>query len=385
MARSRAAVTAIFFVNGALFGSLFVRLPAIQSRLAIGDAELAIALLAGAIALLAAQPATGALISRAGSARITAAGAVGYCACLPLAGLAPELTTLCLAMAALGATSGALDVAMNVQGIEVERRQSRRVFSSFHAAFSFGGLAGAVSGGVIAELGVGAAAHLAGVAAVLALVVAAALRDLLPREADSAADGPRLARPSRALAALGLVAFCVIVAEGSVSDWSAIHLTRSLGASPGVAAAGLAAFSLTMGFGRLAGDPLADRLGPVTLTRGGALLAGAGLTAAVLAQAAGVAIVGFAAMGAGIAAVFPLTLAAAGRRSDAPPGPAIGAVSATGYFGFLAGPPLIGFLSDAVGLRAALTPVLLLCLVVALLAGSVQPRPAPAPVGTASR
>jgi MFS family permease len=147
MVSSRAAVTAIFFVNGALFGSLFARLPAIQDQTGIGDGELGVALLTGAFGLLAAQPATGALVARMGSAPVTAAGVAGYSLSLPLAGLAGGLPGLCLAMLALGATSGVLDVSMNVQGIAVERRHPRRVFSSFHAAFSFGGLAGAAGGG----------------------------------------------------------------------------------------------------------------------------------------------------------------------------------------------------------------------------------------------
>ncbi len=168
------------------------------------------------------------------------------------------------------------------------------------------------------------------------------------------------------------------MAEGSVNDWSAIHLSRSLEAGPGVAAAGLAAFSLTMAFGRLAGDDLADRFGPAVLTRFGALLAGAGLLSALAASDPLVAIAGFAAMGAGLAAVYPLALASAGRRPDTPPGPAIGAVSATGYFGFLAGPPLIGFLSELASLRVALAPIVGLCLLIAVLAPAVEPRRNPA-------
>jgi MFS family permease len=384
MSRSRAAVTAIFFVNGALFGSLFARLPALQAQAAVGDGELGLALLLGALGLLAAQPATGALVARMGSAPVTAAGVIGYSLSLPLAGLAEGLAALSLALLALGATSGMLDVAMNVQGIAVERRHPRRVFSSFHAAFSFGGLAGAGTGGLIAEAGVAPGPHLAAAAAVLLGVGVVATRGLLPASADAAPEGPRLPRPSRSLAVLGLVAFCAVMAEGSVNDWSAIHLSRSLEAGPGLAAAGLAAFSATMAFGRLAGDDLAAQVGPAALTRAGALLAATGLAAALLASTPAPAIAGFAVMGTGLAAIYPLTLAAAGRSPDTLPGPAIGAVSSTGYLGFLAGPPLIGFLSEAVGLRAALTPVIVLCLAVAVLAASVEPRRTPAPAGAVS-
>lgn len=379
MDSSRAAVTAVFFVNGMLFGSLFVRLPALQEELAIGDGALGLALLAGALGLLAAALVTGGVVSRLGSTPVVVAGALGYCASLPLAALAPGYVTFCLALAALGATSGALDVAMNAQGIEVERRRPRRVFASFHAAFSFGGLAGAAVGGIVAEAGVAPLPHFAAVAGALALASLVACRGLLPAAADAAPEGPRLARPSWALATLGALALCALIAEGSVADWSAIHLSRSLEASPGMAAAGLGAFSLTMGFGRLAGDRLADAFGPVALTRAGALLAACGLGLALLAPAALAAIAGFGLMGAGLAAIFPLTLAAAGHaEGSAAAGPAIGAVTATGYIGFLLGPALIGFLSELGGLRPALTLVVALCLVVALLAPGVEPRRRPA-------
>ena len=109
----------------------------------------------------------------------------------------------------------------------------------------------------------------------------AARPGLLPAGADARAEGPLFARPSRALAALGLLAFCTLLAEGSVNDWSAILLDRETSAGPSLAALGLAAFSLTMGFGRLAADPLAGRFGRVAVVRAGGLLAFAGLALAL--------------------------------------------------------------------------------------------------------
>jgi MFS family permease len=182
-----------------------------------------------------------------------------------------------------------------------------------------------------------------------------------------------IAPPSRALAALGVVAFCCLLAEGAVFDWSAVYMSRTLGAGEVVAAAGLAAFSLTMGLGRLTGDRLADRLGAVTLARGGAALAGASFAVALVAASPPAAIAGFALLGAGLAAVFPLALAAAAARSPrAPTAPAIAAVSTAGYLGLVCGPPMVGLLSGVVGLVGALGVLVALCGVVVLLADTVR-------------
>jgi MFS family permease len=366
---SRAAVTAVFFLNGTAFSSLYARLPALQTDLQLSDPALGALLLATAVGLLLAQPAAAALAARRGSAGVTRASALGLAAVLPLPALAPTPVTLAAALAALGACNGALDVAMNAQGIAVERRSPRRVYASFHAALSFGAVAGAAGAGAVAALGFSPAVHLAALAALLAGGALCAGRRLLP---DAAALGPIVVAPSRALAALGVVAFCALLAEGAVFDWSAVYLRRSLEAGEAMAAAGLAAFSLTMGLGRLTGDRLADRVGPVALARGGAALAGTSFAVALLAASPPAAIAGFALLGAGLAAVFPLALAAAAARTaHAPTAPAIAAVSTAGYLGLVCGPPTIGLLAGAVGLVGALGVLVALCAVVVLLGGAV--------------
>jgi MFS family permease len=373
MSAPRVAVTAIFFINGVVLSSLYARLPALQADLRLADAALGALLLATAVGLLLAQPLAAAVAARTGSAPVTRASALALAAVLPLPALAPTPLALGAALAALGACNGALDVAMNAQGIAVERRASRRIYASFHAALSFGAMAGAAAAGAIAAFGVSPAFHLAALGAVLAGAAHCSGRGLLPAHLDAVPGGPTLTAPSRALAALGLVAFCCLLAEGAVFDWSAVYLRRSLDAGEATAAAGLAAFSLTMGVGRLTGDRLADRLGPVALARGGAALAGTSFAMALLAATPATAIAGFALLGAGLAAVFPLALAAAAARSPhAPTAPAIAAVSTAGYLGLVCGPPTIGLLSGLVGLVGALGLLVALCGVVVLLADTVR-------------
>jgi predicted MFS family arabinose efflux permease len=361
----------VFALNGGIFGSLFSRLPAIQERTEIGDGQLGLALLCSMLGLMASQPIGGALVARVGSRPLVRAGALACALSLIPVSLAGTFGALALAFLFVGSSNGLLDVSMNVHGLAVERRLGRPILSTLHAAFSFGVLAAASAGGLIAAAGVGVRDHMAGATVVAVCVAVAATRRLLPREADAAPEGPLLARPTRALAAIGLFAFCVLLSEGAVNDWAAVYLEGDLGAGEGLAAAGLAAFSLTMGFGRLTGDRLAEWLGPVRLARGGAALAAAGMTLAVAGGRQAAAIVGFAAMGAGLSSLFPLAIRAGSVRGDAP-GPAVAAVSGTGYLGFIAGPPLVGLLAELFGLRSALVLVAVLCGAAAVLAGAVR-------------
>ncbi len=369
----RAAVAAFFALAGVTTASFFARLPAIQERLQLSNGEVGVALLALAVALVVAQPLAGALAARRGSAPLVVAGALALSAALAAPAFAPTFGALALSTAAIGAAAGVLDVTMNVQGVAVERRVTRPILSGLHAAFSLGMLVGALVAGAAAAAGLTPRAHLLAVGAVCAVVALAAGRALLPAAADARAGGPAFARPSRALAGLGAIAFCVLLAEGAIADWSAVHLATSLSASEGTAVAGLAAFSATMTIGRLAGDRITQRLGGVVHLRAGALVAGAGIVVAAAAPSVAVAAAGFAVTGIGLSAAFALLVRAASDRAGDAPGPAIAAVSTAGYGGLVTGPPLIGFLAEVTSLRLALGAVLgLLCLAAAGLAAAAR-------------
>ncbi|MDP8939158.1 MAG: hypothetical protein M3N10_02490 [Actinomycetota bacterium] len=167
-----------------------------------------------------------------------------------------------------GASNGALDVSMNAQAVVVEKEYGRPIMSSFHAAFSFGGLTGAVVGGLIAAAGVETFAHFSSICGLSILAALVAYRALLPASVDAReACSPAFARPNRALMGLGVISFCVLLGEGAMGDWSAVYLDNTLGTGPGFAAAGFAAFSLAMALGRLFGDRAIERLGPVRIVR----------------------------------------------------------------------------------------------------------------------
>jgi predicted MFS family arabinose efflux permease len=366
-ARARAAVTAVFFLNGAVFVSWYARLPAIQDDLGLGAGELGLALLGAPVGLLLAQPLAGALAARRGSRPLVAAAPL-YMAAVVLPALAVDAPTLALAVLTVGAANGILDIAMNVQGLAVERAAGRTIFNSLHAAFSFGALGGAGCAAAAAAAGMDPLPHLAVTAGAGAATALLASRYLLPAEADAQPGTPLFARPSRRLAALGAVAFAALLAEGAVFDWSGIYMDDEAGSSEALAPAALAAFSGCMGIGRLAADRLVTRRGSPAVAGAGALLAAAGLGLALVTANPPAAISGFALMGAGLSAVFPLALRAAGSAGSTD----LAAVSTVGYAGFLAGPPLIGLVAEASSLRAALSLICLLLVLVRVLTPQVR-------------
>jgi fucose permease len=370
--RARAGVAAVFFLNGFGFANVVPRLAEVKSGLAVGEAEFGVALLGLAGGALLAMPGTGGLCGRYGSRAMTALALFLFALALILLPLAASLLALAGAFLAIGMTMGALDVAMNAQGVAVERRHPRPIMSSLHGMFSLGAMSGAISSGLLAAAGLDLVAHLASIAGTLIVAGLFACAAMLPARFDAWGAGPAFARPTRGLVLLGMIAFCVLLAEGSIADWSAIYLHESLGAGTELAAAAFATFSVTMAIGRFSGDRLVARVGGDIVVRAGGALAAAGLGLTLLIGHPVVAVIGFALVGAGLSCTFPVVLSTAARSPEMPPSAAIAAVCTLGYFGFLVGPPAIGGLAELIGLPAALGLVVLLCALVAGL-GSREP------------
>ena len=325
------------------------------------------------------MPVSGWASARGGSRRTTLVSFAAFCAAVPLVAAAPSYGALLVGTLALGAANGALDVAMNAHGVAVERRHPEPILSSFHAAFSVGGLTGALGGAAAAAAGVDVRWHVLAVAVPSLVAGMAVCRRLLPAEADDLGDdaGPLLAIPPRAIWAVGAVAFCALLAEGAAADWSAVYVRESLGGAAAVASLAFAAFSLTMTAGRLVGDRLTTAWGPVALVRRGGLVSALG--AALLIAHPVAAMAGFACLGAGLATMVPVVFRAASVLPGLTPGVGIAAVSTMGYAGFLVGPPLVGGISELTSLPLALVMLVALALLMAALAPRVRP-PLPQPV-----
>jgi MFS family permease len=366
----RAAVAAAFLIHSTVSGTWAPRLPAIKESLGLSDGELGTALVGLAIGLVVGTRVAGAPIDRFGSRPVMRAGFPLLAATLLLPGLAGNGAALFLALLVLGVASGALDVAMNAQGIEVERLADRPILSGLHGLWSVGLGLGAGVAAAAAAWDMDPLAHFAVVAGVLALASLVLLHGLLPAEhhvrEEHEAEQRVTVRWTAALVLLGVIAFCSFVGEGSASDWSAVYMTQELATSQALGAVAFAAFAVTMALARFAADPLRGRLGNVVVVRGGSLVAAAGLGIALLVHEPAAGIAGFALLGLGLAPVVPIAFGAAGDLDPRATGRLVGRVATIGYVGSVAGPITIGWLAEATSLRTSLGLVVLLAVAIAI-------------------
>lgn len=378
IARVRGAATAFFAIDGFIFASWAVRIPAVKVAAHASSGTLGLALLGLSGGAVATMTISGALCRRFGSHRVIVAAGALLSLALLLPALARSPLWLGLALVVFGVGYGGLNVAMNSVAVDLVAAIRRPVMPYFHAAWSFGGLFGASLGGLLAPH-LAPPPHLALVAVVGLAVTAVCGRTLflypivmdyaVPEQTDlddaDLDDAAGRGSAWRVVLLFGLIAACSAYGEGAIGDWGALHLRQDLGAGPGLAAAGFAAFALAEASGRLAGSWLLSRLGQTrVLMLGGLTACGGGLVAA-LAPSLGIALVGFALTGLGVANMFPAAMTRAGLLAG-PNGVAV--ASTLGYTGFLLGPPTIGFLASSVGLGPGLTTVAFLALIAALLA-----------------
>ncbi|NUP42161.1 MAG: MFS transporter [Streptomyces sp.] len=381
--RLRIALTLFFAVDGFLFAGWVVRIPAIKAQVGASASQLGLALLGVSAGAVATMMLTGRLCRRFGSDRVT----VGTAAMLSLSIALPPLThsalELGLVLLVFGIAYGGLNVAMNSVAVDLVAALRRPVMSSFHAAYSCGGLIGSSLGGLLAPH-LSPTVHLSLLTPVGLLTVLLAGRVLLgtPLQAppeqiepeqiepeQSAAPGTTVRRTGLLVALFGLIAACSTYGEGALAEWGPLHVQQDLHRGPGIAAAGYAAVTLAMTLGRLSGTALLVRLGQTRVLVLGALTAAGGMLLAALAPLLPLVVLGFALTGLGLSNTFPTTIARAGALTG--PG-GVAAASTFGYGGLLLGPPTIGFLTDAVGLPTALTTVSVLGAVAAVIAYGVR-------------
>jgi MFS family permease len=384
--RSRVAVLGHFFVFGVAMATWSARLPAIKAALHLTDGRLGLALFAVPAGGVLTLVLSGRIVDTFGAVRVLRVAVLLVPAALIPIGLARDLPWLMAALACYGAMTGLLDVSMNACGARLELGYGRPILSSLHAGYSIAGLVGAGIGGISGWLGIGPLPTFAVTAAALAaLSLLAGPHVMIPPAVPQAArpddppPGPSPPPPSRhqisvLIWVLGLLALGGQLGEGSASDWSAVYLHVNLGSPVGFAAAGLAAFSVMMAAGRMVGDRLAGRFGPVALVRGSGLVAGFGLAAGLLIGTPAAAVAGFALLGAGLAGIFPQVVSSAAKLDAERAGRNIGRIAAVAYTGLLGGPVAIGAVASGVGLRDALLIPAALAVLVALLAGVMTPN-----------
>ena len=337
--------------------------PFAKERLGIQEAALGTLLLCLGAGSILAMPLAGVLTSRAGCRRVLIWSVLIVCASLPMLAQGTSAPLLGLGLFFFGAGIGALDCAMNIQGIILERASGRIMMSGFHGLFSLGGVLGAGGVSVLLSMGVSPWNAALIVVAMIAMLLALSAPHFLPFGGRS--SGPAFALAKGVVLFIGALCFILFLTEGAVLDWSAVFLADVRGMPAAQAGYGYAAFAATMTVGRLTGDRLVRRIGPKATVIGGALLAAAGLTFSTLTPSWPVALSGYALIGAGCSNIVPVMFSLAGKQNEMPESIAVPAITTMGYAGVLLGPAFIGFVAHATTLATALLLVAAMLLGVA--------------------
>lgn len=394
---ARAAVFAVFGLNGFLLAMWVVHIPVITDRTGIEKSTLGMFILSMAGAGVVGMRIAGPLADRFGSRTLVAAAAILMSIAVIGPGLATGPVTLALALTCFGFGNGALDVSMNTQAVHVERAYGRPIMSAFHALFSGGGLLGSLLGAATLRAGWDMRMTLAlaaiGCVALTIALLPRLLRDTGPEQAvephlgSTDADsfgGESASRPatgknpgerahSRKVLALAVIAFAVLLAEGVAGDWSTLQMREHLGADAATAALAFGAFSVTMTAGRLAADRVSGAFGRVAVVRYGMLVSALGLALVIVSPWVPLTLLGWALTGLGLSGSVPQIFTAAGNLGSGKAATDMSRVFSVGYLGLLAGPAVIGWLTELVPLTAAMAVPLIALLVCCRYAGVVAP------------
>jgi predicted MFS family arabinose efflux permease len=370
--RAHVAVAFAFVAFGTIDGTWVARLPALKQRLGLDSGELGLVILSVSLTATLLLPLSGWLTSRRGSRGPTGLGLFVTAGALTAAAFAPSLLALVAAACLMGAGVGIVDVAANAHGVAVEKRLGRPVLSALHGAWSFGLLAGSGIAAGAAATGVGVRAQFPAVSAAVVVAAIVLVPRLLPSAEDAAVDTAHFALPRGALALPALLTFCSMFVESAAMNWSAVFLSGPAHASAAVGAGGVVAYSVAMVAARLAGDPLTLRWGVAGLARRGGSLTCAGMALALLTRSPVPALIGFALVGAGCAALVPALFRVAAAAPGVSSGAGIAAVATAGYTGGVVNGPAIGFLARGVGLTAALSLIAVAGALIAVLGPKLE-------------
>ncbi|WP_051613566.1 MFS transporter [Rhodococcus sp. UNC23MFCrub1.1] len=383
---ARVAVFGVFVAFGLVLGTWATHLPSVKATIDASTSSMGIILLILGVGALAGMQASGYAVDRWGSGCVALAGA----AAMALALLPPLLMTTWSSVAGaaliLGIAVGIGEVGMNAAAVEVERDYERPIMASFHGMFSVGNVLGALFGAAAFAVGIGTTATALTVSALALIMAAAAAPTLLRRTTTaSATTGPKDAgdpgsppapRQRVRLVLLGTLAFLLLLTEGSAMDWSSLHAQEHLAGSPSSGALALACFVSAMTVGRFTVDRVAARTGPVRVLRLGSVLAITGLAIVVLSPMLAVTCVGWVILGLGLSGCVPQVFTATGNTPGAS-AKELSRVVGAGYLAVLAGPAIVGWLADIVGLNTAFV-LPIIAMVVCVCAANVLAPPADA-------
>jgi len=369
----RVAVGSLFFLLGLCFASWASRIPSVQQKMGISEAELGGVLLAIPLGQLLSLPLAGWLVAKEGSRKVVLWGVVLYAVALVGLGWASSLYQLLPCLVLFGIGGNLTNISVNTQAVGVERLYNQKpIMASFHGLWSLAGFVAAAVGSSMIGHAVTPGVHFVFIALFILVGLAVSVGSTVREDSGVDPNQSIFVKPDKELLGLGAIAFCALICEGAMFDWSGVYFKKVIQADKDWVGAGYTAFMSTMAAGRFGADWLAHRLGPKRVIQLSGLLTATGLSIAVALPTLPTALLGFLLVGFGTSAVVPLVYSAAGKSTHMSAGMALAAVSTIGFFGFLLGPPVIGFVAGATSLRVSFALIAVMGLCVSAVASRVR-------------
>ncbi|MEN2281094.1 MFS transporter [Algoriphagus sp. SE2] len=367
LSKRRVALGAFFFFAGLCFASWAARIPDIQTRFDLSEGQLGTLLLFLPMGSVLGLPIAGWAVHQFGSRIIIMVGAFSYALTLPLIGLAPSTWVLVPVLILYGMLGNTMNISLNTQALNLEDQMGKSILASFHGLWSMAGFAGAGIGALMIYFGLSPAAHFAVVALISIVIILSAQGFIVKEKAASADGGLILKKPDALLLRISLISFLGMMCEGCMFDWSGVYFKKVVLADPSMIALGYVAFMGAMASGRFITDKIAAKFTKVAVIQVSGVLIFLGLILSVLFPTIQVATFGFLLVGFGVASIVPLSYSIAGRSKLYAPSVALALVSTISFFGFLLGPPLIGFIADLFNLKTSFAMVAVSALGITLL------------------
>ena len=368
----RIAVGSFFFLAGICFFSWASRIPDIQASLQVNNAALGGILLCLPIGLLVSLPVAGFLVAKYGSRIIVICSAILYATTLPLLGFAGSSVQLMIGVFIFGFGGNLMNISINTQAVATEGLYDKPIMASFHGIWSLGGFAGAAIGTLMVRFHVRPPYHFLCITGMAILILIIFSGNLIRKDSNQDDKKPIFAKPDKSILNFGLIAFCAMICEGAMSDWSGIYFAKVVKPEAAWVTVGFTAYVTTMATGRFVGDWVTHKLGMKKMLQISGILTASGLLLAVAFPEFVTATLGFLMVGAGVSSVVPMIYSAAGKSKIMSPGVAIAAVSTIGYLGFLFGPPIIGFIAQATSLRVSFSLIALMGIMIAVIATKIR-------------
>ncbi len=372
--RVRIAVTLGYFSMGLCVSSWASRIPDIKTALHLNDALFGSILFAMPAGQLLMMPFSGKLVTRFGSRKVFLFAIPVYTLCLSNIGLVQEGWQLAIALFLFGLTGNLSNISINTQGVAAERLYQRPIMASFHGGWSLAGFTGALIGLLMMNLKIAPHWHFLMVIPIVWIILWINHPFLLPGKAATSEEPRRkfFAKPDTILLQLGIIGFCSMASEGAMFDWSGVYFKDVVKAPASLIVLGYTSFMIMMATGRFVADYLISKIGRKHLLQICGLMISTGLFTAVLFPYLISSTIAFMMVGLGVSSIVPVVYSIAGRHTKIPPGIALATVASVSFLGFLMGPPLIGYISEAFGLRYSFAVIGLFGIGIALLVSRIK-------------